>query len=216
MAYTTQRAATVGSPTVDVRVNDSRLEVTSPYNTEFVAGARMLGGRWSAPVWAFDARNEAAVRSLCQRVYGTDGISAPDTVSVRVTFAAGVLEDCGPIVCFGRTVAVAFGRDSGAKLGDGVVVESGGFASGGSVKNWTTKVKSDGAVVLLRDIPRGMAEAAQSDEKIQYEIIAEDAPLDNRSALQSEKDRLIERIREIDAQLALPRGNVVQLHGEVA
>jgi len=42
---------------------------------------------------------------------------------------------------FGRTIACAFGRDSGAKLGDGIIWIYGIKKSGGSVKNWYTEVR---------------------------------------------------------------------------
>ena len=40
------------------------------------------------------------------------------------------------------TIAIAFGRDSGAKLGDGIVWLSGEYKSSGSVKNWYTEIRN--------------------------------------------------------------------------
>lgn len=61
----------------------------------------------------------------------------------------------GPVEVAGRTIARAWGRDSGAKLGDGVVKLQGRVGSGGSMKNWETVVDAD---VVLHDCPRKVAE----------------------------------------------------------
>jgi transposase len=57
----------------------------------------------------------------------------------------------------GFSIARGYGRDSGARLADGVVVLEGGFYSGGSAKNSTTHASS-GTLFEIHDVPRGMAD----------------------------------------------------------
>lgn len=181
---------------VSITTTDSQVRVRSPYNTWFAPAARKLGGNWVEPDWVFDRRDEDRVRALCLQLYGTDGFRS-DLCTVRVTYDADERELQGPLTVNGRIVAQARGRDSGARLGEGVVLLSGSFTSGGSMKNWTTRAGSGGAVVLVRDFPRAAAEAlAGSDVTIEPE-----APLIDREALAAERERLVARLAEIDALL---------------
>jgi hypothetical protein len=175
---------------VKVTVTDTSVRVLSPYNVGFVSGARRMSGKWSSPVWVFHRNDELRVRNLCKQVYGTDGEGVADTVSVRVEFDGSEDGHQEPITVGGRVVARAFGRDSGAKLGDGVVVEKGGFNSGGSVKNWRTEV-TGGTVVVIHDFPRGKAES------MGLEVVDNQVKI-NREELMGERERLVRRLEEID------------------
>lgn len=188
---------------ITIEKNGSTIAVSAPYNSLFVTGAKPLNGKWNNNRWIFDAREEALVRALCQEHYGTDGISAPDLVTIRIRWGSMAYTDHGPLSIRGRPLARAFGRDSGAKLADGVVVIEGGFDSGGSMKNWDTRCRP-GTTVLVHDVPRSVAEgaiAAQSaDDNRQVSIeCAEKPPLADLSA---ERERLMERLAEIDAAIA--------------
>lgn len=183
-----------------IETTETQVIVTSDYNAEFVSRARNLSGKWSSPSWIFDIRNEAAVRAACLECYGTDGM-VTDTVDVRVTLHATNYSDhhsarTSGITVFGRTVARAFGRDSGATLGDGVVVESGKFSSGGSAKNWETRATA-GTKVILRNVSRALVDA-HDDESVSVEIITSNVDAD---ALRSEREKLIARIAEINTIL---------------
>ncbi len=105
----------------------------------------------------------------------------------------------GPVVLFGRTVASAHGRDSGAKIGEGVCFEAGGCTSGGSVKNWYTVIES-GSVLTIYDVPRRAAEEklGWSDSYGSFEIVEAADPL---AGLKAEKEALLKRLAEIDAIL---------------
>mgnify|MGYP003617560847 FL=1 len=188
---------------VETKISNGQMHVKSPFNSGFVAAAKRLSGRFSVGVWSFDERNAAAARKALVEAYGTDGESPADTVSVRITWDEECWEYCAPIEFAGRTVARAFGRDSGAKTGDGVVIEAGGFTSGGSVKNWKTVIKA-GTVVLMHDVPRASAEAfAEADDLARVEIVKpEGTAAVDREALIAERARLAARIADIDAALA--------------
>lgn len=147
--------------------------VTSPYNQIFIDRARDLGGKWKSPAWVFDSRNEKMIREALLDVYGFDGEHKNAIVDVELFFpngySSGVRE---AITFFGRTIARAFGRDSGAKLGDGVVILSGGFTSSGSMKNWHTTAYT-GTRILVRDVPKKLAENFKN-RKMEIKIVEEE------------------------------------------
>ena len=188
---------------VKVETTSSHVLVTSPFHPDFPREARRLGGKWNSPVWQFDVRDEQRVREMCQRIYGTDGTAAAgDLVTLRCRIAENRYWDAPRqgLYVAGRCVARATGRDSGAHLGDGVVLLEGTITSGGSMKNWNTIAR--GPVLLeIRDVPRPAALAAIADppdSDLVIEIIEQGI---NREALLEEKRALEARIAEIDAAL---------------
>ena len=151
--------------TKTVRNSKPQLAVVCPYSPLFPSKAKLLGGRFEnkyggAPTWYFDPRDEAKVREILVTIYGTDGTATGDLLTIRAS--AKVLEKLGgkdtEYWLAGRQVARVTGRDSGARLGDGVVLVRGGF-SAGSMKYPTIGFK-DGTVVEIRDVPRAAAEKA--------------------------------------------------------
>jgi len=167
---------------IKIDINGASLTVTSPYHPDFPKRARSLGGKWAAPKWVFDVRDEPRVRALCREVYGDDGETpVGDLVTLQVSFAPSVSmhgERAG-IYLAGRCVAQAYGRDSGAKLGHGVVLVHGtagkvgwgltpdAVRSGGSMKNWMTVIEGP-CVIEMRDVPRAAADKAiaEAEQKI--------------------------------------------------
>jgi len=196
---------------VNITTTDGTVAVTSPYNGNFVVSARNLGGRWNAAAkaWEFDSRDEGDVRSLCLEIYGTDG-SPVETCTLKISFPEGAYAQTDSLAVAGRVIARAWGRDSGAKLGDGVRLIEGKFSSGGSRKNWDTNA-ARGTIVLVRDFPRPMAERIVSEgfgdieENLRHchaEIIEEGNGSVDRAALEAERERLLARLAEIEKALA--------------
>ncbi len=197
--------------TVRIEKSSTKIFVESPYNSKFVAKARDLGGKWEAPRWVFDIRDEECVRALCLEIYGENGRFC-EKVTLRAVFAPGVGKLGDSIYLGGRVIATAFGRDSGAKIGAGVVVLNGGFSSGGSVKNWKTVTHSEnGAIVLVRNVPIAIAEKLMAPgglegEKAESVSIEPEAPVVDQSALLAERTALLARISEIDSILSETKG----------
>ena len=190
---------------MQITTSSSNVRVIAPYNPGFIAAAKRIGGKWQAPAWSFDIRDEDRVRALCMEHYGEDGRTPVETRTVRVQFVGARRADCDAVRFCGREIGRARGRDSGATLGDGIVVLEGEVASGGSVKNWATVVRA-GAVVLIRDVPTPLvekmrAEADGSNGEIIVSIEDETPPIDV-NALTQERARLRARLAEIDAILA--------------
>lgn len=193
---------------VQINIANSQLVVRSPYNTHFIEMAKLVGGRYQGGDWVFDARDEQRVREICMDAYGNDGITA-DTCTVRVEFDRDDDAFTDSIRLAGRPIAKASGRDSGATLCAGVVILEGGFTSGGSSKNWTTRVKDSKTLVLVRDFPRAKAQRLIDKGEAWIQIEAE-APHVDRDALKQERERLIARLGQIDAILSPDQGDLFQ------
>jgi hypothetical protein len=118
-------------------------------------------------------------------------------VDIWVTVNEDWEERRGGLFLFGRQVARAFGRDSGARLGDGIVLKRGSVNSSGSMKNWKTKI-TDGTIFIMTDVPKAAVENNGVPEELTVEIIGQNI---DREALEAERAKLIARIAEIDALL---------------
>lgn len=142
-----------------IETKGTKLTVEAPYHPEFPAMAQKLGGKWEPPYWVFDPRDEKRVRELVRDVYGTDGTSDEMlTIRAPAKVCDGYQATFGgtrPTSWWfaGREIAKVSGRDSGAKLGAGVVLISGKFDSGGSVKNPSCTY----TVFEVRDVPAELA-----------------------------------------------------------
>src|SRR5690606_6629784 len=146
----------------------------------FVKRIKKAGGKWNASnkTWEVDERSIDTVRSIMREVYGQDD-RPQETVTVKVTVGKYcIAQDKGPVVLFGRTIASARGRDSGAKIGDGVSFEKGGCRSGGSVKNWDTRIE-EGSVFTIFDVPRMAVEQkiGWDEDYGTFEVIENGDPL---------------------------------------
>lgn len=141
---------------VDIVQTGSKISVKCPKHPAFIRFIKGLRGQWDAALkaWIVDGRDLDRVRAECRRIYGTAGEDVP-LVDVRCD--VGYIYD-NPWHDLGRLIAERYSRDSTVKLGDGVVILSGGFSdSGGSVKNPSIK-PLDGTVLEIRDVPLPIAQ----------------------------------------------------------
>ncbi len=129
------------SQAIQLTIVDDKVKVVSPYNAEFVQKCRNLRGTFKAGAWWFDDSIIDYVREAMLNFYGTTGEIPYENCTLLITDFSDC-EGCGPVVLFGRTIAKAFGRDSGARLGDDIIFITGTYNSGGSVKNWNTDVRN--------------------------------------------------------------------------
>lgn len=140
-----------------------RVEVTSPYDTSFVSRARAFGGTWDRghKVWSFDESAEGTVRQALRDCYGTDGEDdGAEAVTLYVYVPSTISELGSALTLGGITLARAFGRDSGARLGDGVAHLAGPApTSGGSVRYFKTVIPA-GCLLTAYNVPLALAERA--------------------------------------------------------
>lgn len=145
-------------PTVRVtRKGIGELVVESPYNVQFVAEARRLFGRYHDRAWHFDFYLQDRVREALREIYGTDGDSPPDTVTVRVRWERGAEVVRDGVVVGGRYVATAHHNGEDVTLGEGIELEAGLFFAGANGKNWSTRIRF-GTAVLMHDFPRALVD----------------------------------------------------------
>ena len=182
-----------------VEENGTKASIYTEYNADFVSALKKkIGGAtwdsekkcWNVPIQSIDT-----VRALMMTYYGETDISEPATrFSVRFNMDCECLRS--PVIVFGRSLATAVGRDSGAKLGDGFEIVDGEIESGGSWKNWRTIARGT-------FIAHGVTQAMIDNEDLKddlLEIIPEEISV-NSEALKQEREKLSARIKEIDELL---------------
>lgn len=103
------------------------------YNEILVQECRDLGGRFDtgSKAWVFNSMVEQEVEAL-DELYNSEEV----TIDITALKAISTLRE--PVTFAGYPLARAFGRDSGAKLCDGVAFITGKIGSDGSMKNWGT------------------------------------------------------------------------------
>jgi hypothetical protein len=108
-----------------------------------------LGGKWDSEekCWVFPDYVSDKVEDL--EKYN-------DLIPVEITINDDIYESQDAITLGGQEIAKASGRDSGARVCDGVSVIEGGFSSGGSIANWKTTAMA--GTVFRTEIPRFVAD----------------------------------------------------------
>lgn len=195
---------------ITFKTNGNETDVYTPYSAEFVSQIKSkLGTRKfdrEKGCWTINTEDLDIVKEIVSDVYGYTEGEDLDTVKVKIKFEKSCCTLKDAVRIGGTTIARAWSRDSGAKLGDGVVLVDGKVGSSGSRANWETSV-SEGSIFLVT-MPRKAVEKAMKDEGIEdnygfvpltIEIVNEVKP--NKEELEAEKERLLARIAEINKML---------------
>ncbi|MDP2060663.1 MAG: hypothetical protein Q8J97_13055, partial [Flavobacteriaceae bacterium] len=132
--------------------------------------------------------------------FGTTGETAYETCTLLITGYSDC-EEKGAVSLFGRTIAKAFSRDSGARLGDDVVFISGTYKSGGSVKNWNTDVRN--ATFEIHKFPIPSLDLPSVKKAIEESWCEVKLSKKKRAKeeIQAEIDSLKTRIEELETEL---------------
>lgn len=184
-----------------IEITDNKAMIYTPYNPTFVGRIKQIGGaKWDSAekCWTIPADCTDDARAIMREVYGEDDLPAK-RVTVTVTVERNLDQWRGPVELLGKVVASAFGRDSGAKVGDDATFVKGSPKSSGSMKNWHTTVPA-GCVFRLRNVPEAKIKEAEASDD--YTFVIEDETAIDIPALQAEKERLLARIAEIDKLIA--------------
>lgn len=134
--------------------------ITTPYNPDFVARVKALSGHWDASSrrWKVKAQAVDAVRAAMMEIYGeSDQPSTDERVTVIVRVAKEIETYTAPVTLFGKVVAAAYGRDTGARVGSDAAFSKGAPTSGGSARNWATVIPA-GCEIEIYNVPRAMYE----------------------------------------------------------
>lgn len=184
-------------------VDNNKIEIYTPYNRTFVSKIKRINGaKWSynKGCWEVDKIEIGVVRKFLMDCYGENDIEFAEKVDIKVKFLQQVEERWKGIELFGRTIAYAYGRDSGAKMGDKVTCISGICTSGGSAKNWTTII-CKGAEFIIRDVAKNTI--TEYDKEI-FEIEINEKANTNEDKiveLEEQKKELQKKIKKINEQL---------------
>lgn len=166
---------------VKIEAKDQKIAVVSPYYPAFIEAARALAGKWNpnAGAWMFDPRDAERVKAICDEHYGEHGEEV-QRVTLRLDLNCYPLR--GNVDYFaGRQIFQRFDRDSRVKLGEGVVLVSGGFySSGGSRKNPILGEATENSVAEVRDVPLVLAKKCAQIKGVSIlEALEPEAPLMN-------------------------------------
>lgn len=182
---------------IRVSVENGKANLFTPYNAEFVREIKTIGGaRWnsSSKCWTVPEECLDRAREIMVDIYGYADDEPAETVTVKLTCIGWYSELREGVTVLGKTIAQAWGRDSGAKVGDDVILLNGTIASGGSAKNWTTNV-SEGAEFKLLNVSKSLFEKWSDTDSFKAEIISTKVDKDK---LIEEREKLLARLAEID------------------
>lgn len=181
--------------------NNGRIEIYTPYNEGFVKELkRSIGGRkwdmdkncWTAPEEALDS-----VRELMLKHFGETDISDTPKVKVALDFSEDVKSEDMCVTIFGKTVARAYSSCSVASLPSDVVYRAGKCRAAGSCKYPFVMVEA-GSIIVLSNVPKPIIETETLPEGVTYTIMRQEQ---SEASLKKERERLLERIAEIDEKL---------------
>lgn len=181
---------------------DNAMYLDCPYNHNFVQRAHRLAGQWDEGKgrWRFDARDLEKVKKACMEVFGTDGSIPEKLFTLQARAIVEISASRKSIFFAGHQIARAWGRDSGARLGDGVILLEGEVRSGGSRVNWDTII-DDGSVIEIKDLtPKQVDLAKRSAERYEkWEILSvvEQPNIATANHIEEEERALRKRLKEI-------------------
>ncbi|OXN01502.1 hypothetical protein [Bifidobacterium vansinderenii] len=173
---------------------DDGIRLVSPYHPDCPKLARRIGGKWDPATrsWRFDIRDRERVEQLAADLWGYSTGNTSSAVTIRVN--ADAYTDGNEIRVAGRSIAHRAGRDEPVRLAGNAIIVHGEFApSGGSMK-YPDIGECDQVVIEIRDLP---ASALDMLEPGRYELVDDD-PI---TVLKAERQRLMDRISEIDRRI---------------
>lgn len=185
---------------MEIKVENGKANVYTPYNPDFVKKIKGIGGaKWdgSEKCWTVPETAIEVVREIMNDVYGYSDVKENETITLKLTFNECVSSACSDVTLFGKVLAHAHGRDSGASVGDDVAYINGGATSGGSAKNWYSIVK-EGSIAILSGVNKTVYKKTEMKYDITIEVIENK---NNKRSLLEEKERLLKRIAEIEKLL---------------
>jgi len=137
-------------------------------NLKFNEQAKALGAKWNGSKWVAPELAEAEFAAL-EAKYSQDLVIVELTVTQDNRDTGAWLGTAHAVAIGGYVIATANGRDSGARLADGVAAVSGGFTSGGSVKNYRCLIKDDQARIRCK-IARAMLQEISEIEGVELVV----------------------------------------------
>lgn len=172
---------------------NGKIKVQSDYNAEFVKAAKMIQGKWDKPFWVFPEENEPEVRELLMRIYGEDG-EEQERVDIIVDISGmngQYIDLCG------MHLAGRFLRDNPVWLANNVLLIAGGFPESGGSRSNPRVNPEEGTKLKVKGVPIGLYERLKDMPNVE---LCDDAE-QRKEKLLAEKQRLLERLAAIEAEL---------------
>lgn len=189
---------------IKIEMAGEKANLYTPYNSEFVKAIKGVGGaRWNRDkrAWTIPAESIDVAREIMERIYGESDVTTGNMVTIRIKAKESMDAWHDGIYAFGVSLAHASGRDSGARVGENAMLVEGNIDSDGSVKNWTTYV-GEGAIFQIT-IPESKFEACKKEEEEWWEITTmQQGKEERRTSLIQEREKLLNRVKEIEKELA--------------
>lgn len=188
---------------IKIKMEDGKAKLYTPYSSDFVARIKKIGSaQWDRECrcWTIPADAVPAAREIMRDVYGHDDQTDDEVITLRVTVDQELSESGRDVCLFGKCLAHASGRDSGARIGDDVAYIHGGATSGGSRSYWSSIVEA-GSVIILSNVSKRLYDAYTPIDGIHVEIVKEQQE-DKRQKLLKEKAQLLNRLAEIESLLS--------------
>lgn len=180
---------------IKLNYTDDNIEVTSPYNGDFVGRVKKIGGKWNAnaKVWAVPVENEELLKGHLTDVYGY--VDAEEE-TIKVTLRAKDFKYNNDIRIGSWVLATRRGRDYDVRLADGVYLVDGDFDKSGGSKNHPS-VDPNGSEILEINLPVGIYDKLTEDEKALLTKV-EDKKVSVLEALEARKAKLLAELEEIE------------------
>ena len=174
-------------------------EIEKMINLNFNEEAKKLGAKWDSKNkrWVASDLSVEEFKNLEQKYFSDLVVIDVALKKEDSTFSSCAFgyNQCRHLC--GYVLALAEGRDSGAKIMSGVAVLDGGFTSAGSAKNFRCDAKTFTKVRLK--VGKSILADILSDDD--YIVTVHDSIID-KQALITEKEKLLARLAEIDRLLS--------------
>ena len=141
-----------------IKISDKKFGVkVGFYHTPLARSCKNsgLGFDSATKSWAFEAQDLKRVLKNLKKWFGYEKGCKFNPYKFRAD--EDHYGDRDAVKCWGIDLARASGRDSGAKIGIGVKLLEGKIDSGGSMKNWNTRVDTGATFEVM--LPEGMIKA---------------------------------------------------------
>ncbi len=189
---------------VEVLIENEFIKVNSPYNAIFVKKAKEIGGKWEFPYWKFKLENKEVVEGVLLNIYGEKGNGIEEEVELNVH-----LDEIGsPQTLWIGTLPICSRqrRDGAVRLEDGVIVIKGGFPGRGGSAKYPQIDPEEGTVLNVKHFPKVIYD--KIEDKSGLELLSstsvglsQEDLIKEKEELEKEKERIINRIRDIEQQL---------------
>jgi hypothetical protein len=124
--------------------------------------------------WLVSKDYEAELKDILLEYYGTDGSFSDKRVNIELLTNKDIKMSQKPVLFSGKTLAQAFHRDSGARVGQNVALIEGSINSGGSSKNWETIVEKGSRFKVMHVNEQLLS--FENDKLFTYKIIDSNKP----------------------------------------